>query len=248
MNDHLFGKVALITGASKGIGAAIAKKIAMAGAYVYINYYQSENSAQLVLEDILKLGGQGEIIQASVNQKEDVEKMFALIKKQGKGLDILVNNAGITKDSFLGMMQYEDWHQVVHTNLDSVYLCSHYASKLFLSKKSGKLLNIASVSGIYGAACQANYAASKAGIIAFTKSIAIELGKFNIQVNTIAPGYIETEMYLKIPADIRKNIKDQCSLGRIGKPEEIANVALFLLSDAASYIQGQTIVVDGGLF
>lgn len=247
MHNCLLGKTALITGASKGIGAAIAKLFAKAGAYVYINYNKSTKDAEAVLNDIKHHGGEGELIQASVAVKEEVETMFQLIKDRNRGLHILVNNAGITKDNFLGTMSEIEWCSVINTNLNSVYFCSFYATRIFIAQKFGNIINISSVSGVYGAPGQVNYASAKAGIIGFTKAAALELGRFNIHVNAIAPGYIDTDMFAKIPPNIRNLAKNQCALQRVGKPEEVANVALFLASDNASYIQGQVILVDGGL-
>lgn len=240
-------KIALVTGGSRGIGAAIACKLAKQGAFVLIHYNCNKESAEKVLNDIKESSGSGEAIQADITDSEQIKKLFEHIKKNYGSLDILVNNAGITQDSFMGVMTEDQWHKVINTNLNSLYLMCNHAVKIFIDRKAGKIINISSVSGIYGAPGQANYSAAKAGVIAFTKSIAMEVGRFNIFVNAIAPGYIETDMLMKLPINIRKNLFQKCSLQRVGKPDEVANVVGFLASDDSSYIQGQVIVVDGGL-
>ena len=241
------GKIALVTGGSKGIGAAICRELARLGAYVYINFNRSEQAAEAVLESIQQAGGDGKTIQASVSENERVEEMFQVIRKEWKKLDILVNNAAIMRDSYLGMMSMNNWQDVIDTNLTGLFLCSRLAVKMMMAKRCGHMINISSDSGISGQAGQCNYAATKAGIIAFTRSLALEVSPYNISVNGVAPGCIETEMFMKVPPDKRRKLIENCPLKRMGKPEEVAQVVCFLASDAASYIQGQTIVVDGGL-
>jgi len=241
-------KIAIVTGASRGIGAEIAKRFAQNGMYVFINYENNKHAAEKVLEFIKSQRGEGEIIQGSVSQKEQVSALFEKIKKDKKRLDILINNAGVTHDSLFGLMTLDAWRKVINTNLTGVYLCCQHAIKIFISQRFGNIINISSISGVRGAVGQTNYASAKAGIIAFTKSLAYEVGKYNIRVNAVAPGYIQTDMLAKIPLTVQKSLIDKCSLGRIGNPSEVANVVSFLASEDASYIQGQTLVVDGGLF
>lgn len=244
----LNNKTALITGASKGIGAAVALTLARQGAFVFINYNQNKKAAEILLDKIRSEGNEGHIIKASVVDSNEIESMFREVKKEKSHLDILINNAGVARDNFMASMSPEEWHEVIDINLNSYYLCCKKALQIFISQKSGKIINISSVSGIYGAAGQTNYASAKAGIIGLTRSLAFEVGRFNIQVNAVAPGFIETDMLKQLPFNIRNAIPKRCALGRVGKPEEVASVVSFLVSDNASYIQGQTIIVDGGLF
>lgn len=241
------GKIALVTGGSRGIGAAVCEDLARQNAYVYINYVQNQAAAEDVLEAVRKAGGEGEILQASVADPGAVAEMFKAVKKGSGKLDLLVNNAGILRDGLLGIMPDKDWTDVIDTNLTGLFMCCRAAAKMMIAKRSGRIVNMSSASGISGAAGQANYTATKAGIIALTRSLALELSRYGIRVNAVAPGYIETEMVMGLPADKRQELLQHCPMGRVGQPEEVAKVVSFLLSDAASYIQGQTIVVDGGL-
>jgi 3-oxoacyl-[acyl-carrier protein] reductase len=243
MND-----AALITGSSRGIGSAIAEKLSESGMYIYINYLHSRTQAEATLQNIMALGGKGEIFQASIAQESDVAKMFDYIKTQNKRLTVLVNNASITKDSLFGMMSSQDWNDVIKTNLNGLYLCTQQAIKIMIAQKFGSVVNISSVSGQRGAIGQTNYSAAKAAVIAFTKSLAMEVGKFNIRINCVAPGYIDTDMLLTLPLQKRKQLAQSCSLGRIGTADEVASLVRFLISDQASYIQGQTITIDGGMY
>ena len=241
------GKIALVTGGSRGIGAAVCRDLARHKAYVYINYLQNQAAAEDVLEAVRQAGGEGETLQASVADPDAVIDMFKAIKKGSGKLDLLVNNAGILRDGLLGMMPTKDWTDVLDTNLTGLFMCCRAATKMMISKRSGRIVNVSSASGISGAAGQCNYTATKAGIIALTRSLALEVSRYDIRVNAVAPGYIETEMVMGLPADKRQELLEHCPMGRVGQPEEVAEVVTFLLSDAASYIQGQTIVVDGGL-
>jgi 3-oxoacyl-[acyl-carrier protein] reductase len=240
-------KVALVTGGSRGIGAATCLALARHGAFVYINYRNNQPAAEMVLSSIRAAGGDGATIGASVSNEAAVAAMFGTIRKQSGRLDLLVSNAGVTRDSYLGMMSLADWSSVIETNLTGLYLCSRAAIKMMMGKKYGRIVNVSSISGLLGAAGQCNYAAAKAGIIAFTRSLAIESSQYDIRVNAVVPGAIETEMFTATPRERQQQLVAQCLLGRVGKPEEVAEVIVFLLSDAASYIQGQAIVVDGGL-
>ena len=240
-------KVALVTGGSRGIGKSISLMLAEQGCRVFMNYAHDEKSAQEVVKTAQGFSGQIVPVQADVTDPAQVDRMMDQVEKEGGQLDILVNNVGMIKDGFLMLMGDADWGEVVKTNLTSVYLCSRQAIKKMIPRRQGKIVNIASVSGIIGTAGQVNYAATKGGVIAFTKSLARELGPFNIQVNCVAPGLIESDMVAKMPREKVEAIVQSTSLKRMGKPEEVAWAVLFLASSQADYITGQTIVVDGGI-
>jgi 3-oxoacyl-[acyl-carrier protein] reductase len=241
------GKVALVTGGSRGIGAATCRALGRERAFVYVNYHGHEEAANAVLASIREAGGDGAVVRASVSDPQQVEQMFQTIRRESGKLDLLVNNAGVIRDVYLGMMEMEHWTEVIDTNLTGLYLCSKTATRMMMGKKSGRIVNVSSISGLRGTAGQCNYSAAKAGIIAFTKSLAWELSPYGIRVNSVVPGAIETDMFNAIPPKSRREIVAQCPLQRAGKPEEVAEVILFLLSDAASYVQGHALVVDGGL-
>ena len=240
-------KVAVVTGGGRGIGRAIVLALGREGIKVLINYRGKKESAFETLEELKKLGGEGEIYQADVSVEEEVEKMFNfVIEKWGK-LDILVNNAGITKDNLLIRMKSEEWDQVINTNLRGVFLCTKSALKIMLKQRSGRIINISSVVGLKGNIGQANYASAKAGIIGFTKAVAREVASRGITVNAIAPGFIKTEMTDVLSEEMKKKVLDEIPLGRFGDPEDVANAVKFLVSDEASYITGIVLNVDGGL-
>ena len=243
----LKGKIAVVTGASRGIGRAIAVKLAAEGAVVIINYNRSKDEAEKVKEQIEASGGQVKLIQCNVASFESCEKMFEEVMKEFGRIDILVNNAGITKDGLLMKMSEDDFDAVVDTNLKGAFHCIRFVSRAMIRQRSGRIINISSVSGVLGNAGQANYAASKAGVIGLTKTMARELGSRGITVNAIAPGFVDTEMTEVLSEEIRENACKQIILGRFGKPEDIANTAVFLASDKADYITGQVISVDGGM-
>lgn len=243
----LTGKTALVTGASRGIGAAIAKALAKEGAAVVINYNGSKEKAQAVADEITSSGGKAEIYRCSVSDFEACGEMIkTLVQKYGR-IDILVNNAGITRDGLLMKMSEEDFDAVVDTNLKGAFNTIRHMSRYFLKQKSGKIINISSVSGILGNAGQANYSASKAGVIGLTKSAARELASRGINVNAIAPGFIATDMTNAMSKDAKGKMTEMIPLNRIGKPEEIADMAVFLASGKADYITGQVFAVDGGM-
>lgn len=243
----LTGKTALVTGASRGIGAAIAKALAKEGAAVVMNYNGSKEKAQAVADEITLSGGKAEIYRCSVSDFEACGEMIkTLVQKYGR-IDILVNNAGITRDGLLMKMSEEDFDAVVDTNLKGAFNTIRHMSRYFLKQKSGKIINISSVSGILGNAGQANYSASKAGVIGLTKSAARELASRGINVNAIAPGFIATDMTNAMSKDAKAKMTEMIPLNRIGKPEEIADMAVFLASDKADYITGQVFAVDGGM-
>lgn len=243
----LENKVALVTGAGRGIGRAIAIALAKEGAEVVVNYNGSEERAKEVKQTIEENGGKASIYKCNVSDFEACEAMIKDIVKEHGRLDILVNNAGITKDGLIMKMKEEDFDSVLNVNLKGTFNTIRHSARQMLRQKSGKIINISSVSGILGNAGQANYAASKAGVIGLTKTMARELGSRGIAVNAIAPGFVDTEMTGVLSEEIRENACRQIILGRFGKPEDIANVAVFLASDKADYITGQVISVDGGM-
>jgi 3-oxoacyl-[acyl-carrier protein] reductase len=240
-------KVAIVTGGSRGIGRAISLLLAEQGCRVFMNYARDEQAAQAVVKAAEGYRGAIIPVQADVTEPAQVVRMMDQVEKEGGQLDILVNNVGMIKDGFLMLMGEGDWETVLKTNLTSVYLCCRQAIRKMIPCKQGKIINISSVSGIIGTAGQVNYAATKGGVIAFTKALARELGPFNIQVNCVAPGLIETEMTAKMPPEKIEAIVRSTSLNRMGRPEEVAWAVLFLASQHADYITGQTIVVDGGI-
>lgn len=241
------GKVALVTGASRGIGQAIAEKLASRGVKVVINYAGSKDKAQAIRDKIVSAGGQAEIYQANVANNEEVEAMVAFTTATYGQLDILVNNAGITRDTLLMRMKETDWDDVININLKGVFNCIKAVSRQMMKQRSGRIINMASVVGIAGNAGQANYVAAKAGVIGLTKTAAKELATRGITVNAIAPGFIETDMTDELSDQVKEEILKQIPLGKMGSASDIANAVEFLASDQASYITGQTLVVDGGM-
>lgn len=243
----LKNKIALITGAGRGIGRAIAIALAKEGAEVVINYNGSEERAKEVKQTIEENGGKASIYKCNVSDFVACEAMIKDIVKEYGHLDILVNNAGITKDGLIMKMKEEDFDSVLNVNLKGTFNTIRHSARQMLKQRSGKIINISSVSGILGNVGQANYAASKAGVIGLTKTMARELGSRGITVNAIAPGFVDTEMTEVLSEEIRENACKQIILGRFGKPEDIANTAVFPASDKADYITGQVISVDGGM-
>jgi len=243
----LRGKVALVTGASRGIGKAVAIKLAQAGATVIVNYMGNAMRADEVVEEINSFGGNSLKIQADVSNSEQVEKMIKNILDRFPRIDILVNNAGITKDQLILRMKEEDFDNVISVNLKGVFLVSKAVSRQMFKQKSGKIVNITSIVGIIGNQGQANYVASKAGVIGLTKTMAKEFAARNINVNAIAPGFIETDMTQDLSDDLRDLMLKEIPLGYFGKPEDVANLVEFLVSEKAKYITGQVINIDGGM-
>lgn len=243
----LENKVALVTGAAKGIGRAIALRLAEDKATVIVNYNGSKERAEEVVKMITDMGGRAESYHCNVADDEACQTMIRdIIKKYGH-LDILVNNAGITRDNLVMKMNDEEFDAVYETNLKGVFHTIHHTSRYFLKQKSGRIINISSVSGITGNAGQANYCAAKAGVIGLTKSVARELSSRGITANVVAPGMIETDMTKDLPDTVKENMLHNIPLGRIGKPEEIAAAVAFLASEEAGYITGQVLAVDGGM-
>ena len=247
MLDRLTGKVAVVTGASRGIGRAIALRLAQEGAAVVINYNGSKERAQEVKTEIESAGGTAQIMQCDVADAASCDEMFQTIMKEFGRIDILVNNAGITRDGLLMKMAEEDFDAVIDTNLKGTFHCIRAVSRQMLRQRSGRIINLSSVSGVLGNAGQANYSASKAGIIGLTRTMARELASRGITVNGIAPGFVDTDMTKVLPEQVREAATAQIPLGRFGQPEDIANMAVYLASEKASYITGQIISVDGGM-
>lgn len=243
----LNGKTAIVTGASRGIGRAIACKLAAQGAAVVVNYNGSKDKAKEVEQEIRQAGGTASIYQCNVADYAQCEKFIQDVIQEYGRLDILVNNAGITKDGLLMKMSKEDFDQVIDTNLKGAFHTIRFASRQMLKQRSGRIINMSSVSGVAGNAGQANYAASKAGLIGLTKAAARELASRGITVNAIAPGFIETDMTDVLPEKAKEASVAQIPLGRFGKPEQVAAAAAFLASEEAGYITGQVLHVDGGM-
>ena len=247
MTARLEGKTALVTGASRGLGRAIALKLAEEGAHVALNYRTGEAEVQRVADEIASLGGTSLVIRADVSKKEEARAMVAKVIEQWGHLDILVNNAGITRDKSMKKLTDDDWADVINTNLNSVYYCTSAAIKAMTDQRFGRIVNISSFVGQAGNFGQCNYSASKGGVIAFTKSAAIELAKHNITVNAIAPGFTETDMLAKVAPEVRQQILAKIPMGRFGKPEDIARAVVFLCAEG-EYITGQQINVNGGVY
>ena len=243
----LEGKVALVTGASRGIGRAIALQLAAEGAKIAINFAGNTAKAEEVKAEIESNGGEALLVQADVSNAESVEEMVNKVTEKFGKIDILVNNAGITRDGLLMRMKDSDFDEVINTNLKGVFNCTKIVSKLMLKQRSGRIVNMASIVALTGNAGQTNYAAAKAGIIGFSKSAAKEFASRGITVNVVAPGFIETDMTAVLPEKVKEAMLKEIPLARIGEPTDIANAVKFLVSDQASYITGQVIRVDGGM-
>lgn len=243
----LAGKKALVTGGARGIGRAIALALAEYGADVAVNYNGSRERAEQTAEEIRAMGRKAVIIQADVSKQEDCERMFQEVSEAFGGIDILVNNAGITRDNLAVRMSEAEFEQVIDTNLKGVFFCMKLAGKMMMKKRGGRIISISSISGVKGNAGQINYCAAKAGITGMTKCLARELASRNVTVNAVAPGYINTDMTAILPDRVKDAVLAQVPLGRMGKPEDIAETVAFLASDHAGYITGQTILVDGGM-
>lgn len=244
----LAGKTALVTGASRGIGRAIALKLAQAGANVVVNYAGSEAAASETVAQIKELGRDAIMIRANVSNTEEVNEMFKAALDHFGAIDILVNNAGITRDNLLMRMKEEEWDDVIATNLKGVFNCLKAATRPMMKQRAGKIINITSVVGVLGNPGQANYVAAKAGVIGLTKTAARELASRGITVNAVAPGFIDTEMTAVLSEDVKTAMLGQIPLGRLGQTDDVASVVLFLASDAANYMTGQTLHVDGGMY
>ena len=245
--SNLKGKIALVTGGGRGIGRAICQELAARGATIIVNYNRSGAAAAEVVAQIEKAGGKAKSMQADVSDAEQVTAMFKAIVSDFGTIDILVNNAGMTRDNVIMMMKPDDFDAVIETNLRSCWLCCKTAARTMMRKRSGSIVNITSVVGIAGNGGQTNYAASKAGIIGLTKSLAKEVATRGIRVNAVAPGFVETDMTADLSNEIREKAIEAIPLGRMGATQDIAKAVSFLASDEAAYITGQTLVVDGGM-
>ena len=243
----LEGKVAIITGASRGIGSGIAKIFAQHGAQVAFTFSSSAESALALEKELLAFGSKAKGYQSNAANYDEAHQLVDAVITDFGTVDILINNAGITKDNLLMRMSEEDFDKVIEINLKSVFNMTKAVQKIMLKNRSGSIINMSSVVGVKGNAGQANYAASKAGMIGFTKSIALELGSRNIRCNAIAPGFIETEMTAKLNEEVVKGWRDAIPLKRGGSPEDVANVCVFLGSNMSAYVTGQVINVDGGM-
>jgi 3-oxoacyl-[acyl-carrier protein] reductase len=243
----LEGKIALVTGGSRGIGRAIALLLAERGAKVALNYNRNLEEANAVAAAIESKGGQALVVQGDVSIAAEAQSLVEQTIKAFGRIDILVNNAGITRDTLMMRMSETDWDAVLDTNLKGAYLCAKAVLRPMLKSKGGRIINISSVSGQAGSGGQANYSAAKAGLIGFTKALAREVGSRGITVNAVAPGFIETDMTNALSAEFKQKIQDQIPLERFGKPEDVAEAVAFLASDAANYITGQVLAVNGGM-
>ena len=245
---ELENKVAIVTGGSLGIGSAIALDLARNGANVALNYRKHDKEAKEVAAQIEKMGRKGLVVKADVSIFNDAQRMVEFVIKELGRLDILVNNAGINWDGVIWKMTEEQWDTVINIDLKGYFNYIRAVAPIFREQKSGKIVNITSINGLRGKFGQSNYSAAKAGIIGLTKTVAKELGKYNINVNAVAPGMIETEMMSNIPEEIKQKAIDETVIGRIGKSEEVAQVVTFLCSEASRHITGEVIKVDGGQY
>ncbi len=244
---ELDGRIALVTGGSRGIGAAISRELAAAGAHVAVNYARDAESAGTVCDAVREAGGEATAVQGDVSSAEGAAALVAAVESDVGPVDILVNNAGITRDDLIMRLSEEDWRDVIDTNLGGAFFTCRALSRPMLKRRSGAIVNITSIVGVHGNAGQSNYAASKAGLIGLTKALAKELGARGIRVNAIAPGYIATELTDALPDQAREAILSNTPLGRLGEPDDVARAVRFLCSDAAAFVTGEVLAVDGGL-
>ena len=243
----LANQVAIVTGSSRGIGAATAIKLAEEGADVVVNYNSDKESAEATAKKIRDLGRKALVIQGNVAEMDDAKNLIKSTLKEFDKIDILVNNAGITKDGLLLRMKEKDFSDVINVNLKGTFNCTKQVIRYMMKQRHGKIVNLSSVVGLMGNAGQANYSASKAGVVGFTKSVAKEVAKRGINVNAVAPGYIDTDMTEELPDQVKEEMLKNIPLERFGQTEDVANVIMFLVSPLADYVNGQTINIDGGM-
>jgi 3-oxoacyl-[acyl-carrier protein] reductase len=241
------GRVAVVTGGTRGIGRAIALRLAAEGANVAVSYRSKDDAAEETAEAVRAAGVKCEIFKGDVASPEEVQALFKGVSDVFGRVDILVNNAGITRDNIMMRMKEDEFDKVIRTNLGGTYLCTRAALRPMVRARWGRIVNISSVVGLVGNSGQANYAASKAGIIGFTKSVAREVAQRGITANAVAPGYVETELTGSLPEEVKDQIRSQVPMGRFGEAEEVAEVVVFLAGEGAGYVTGQTIAVDGGM-
>ena len=241
------GKVAIVTGSSRGLGRAIAREFADHGAKVVINYYQSKEPAEELAAEIKKSGGEAIVVAAGVAHPDECAALVEAAVKEYGGLDFLVNNAGVNRDRTIRRMTVEEWKEVMATDLDSVFYCTYAALPHMIERGGGRIVNMASIIGQMGNLGQSNYAAAKAGIVGFSKSAAQEFAKFNITVNALCPGFIETDMVMNLTDEVKAALLSKIPLGRFGKPEEVAAITRFLCTEGG-YVTGAQININGGMY
>ncbi len=247
MNQFLHNKTVIISGASRGIGRAIAKELAAAGANISFNYLTSDQDSDDLANELKAMGAKAKAFKVDVRDFKAVKSWVDETKELYGGIDVVVNNAGIIKDKALALMDTDDWHSVINTNLNGTFNLTRAAIISLIKQKSGVIINVSSISGMIGISRQSNYSASKAGIIGFTRSLAREVGPYNVRVNAVAPGFIETEMLKDLTDEYREQMIKQIPLSRLGKAGEVAKLVAFLSGKDAGYITGQTFVIDGGM-
>jgi len=248
MSDReLAGQVALVTGASRGIGAAIAERLAADGAFVYVNDRDENEAAEAVVAGIREAGGQAQAVYADVADASSVETMFRAVESEHRRLDVLANNAGIVKDGLLATMRDKDWQRVLDVNLNGAMICTRRALRIMMPARSGRIVNTSSIQALRGGRGQANYAAAKAGLLAFTRATALEVADRGIRINAVLPGFIDTDMTARVKRLGGEQVVERIPAGRLGVPADVAGVVRFLCSADAEYVTGQGIVVDGGL-